>query len=146
MFMVSADGAKAMQFSSDFSKYARAQGVRDPFEVSRKLFAKKCRNNADGSIGVTLEWDEETGKVKIDPEEPTRAEKDAWIRMRDEYIARRCFYEIGYDMFLAHTKPGDTYDISYMRDLDEFVPCRSADRQCAMFCKNIGGNCNEENL
>jgi hypothetical protein len=64
--------------------------------------------------------------------------------MRD---ARRSFYEIGYDMFLALTKPNNgPYDISYMRDLDEFVPCRSADRQCAMFCKNFGGNCNEENL
>ena len=143
MYVVGADEAKAILFSSDFYEYARAQGIRDPFEVSRKLFAKKY---ADGTIGVTIEWDEETGKIKADPEEPTRAEKDAWIRMRDEYIARRCFYEIGYDMFLAHTKPGDTYDISYMRDLDEFVPCRSADRQCAMFCKNIGGNCSEENL
>lgn len=111
MYIVSADEAKAMLFSSDFYKYAHAQGIENPFEVNQ-----------------------------------TRAERDAWIRMRDEYIARRCFYEIGYDMFLAHTKPGDTYDISYMRDLDEFVPCRSADRQCAMFCKNIGGNCNEENL
>lgn len=146
MFMVSADEAKAILFSSDFYEYARAQGIRNPFEVSQKLFKKKCRNNADGTIGVTIEWDEKTGKIKEDPEEPTRAERDAWIRMRDEYIARRCFYEIGYDMFLAHTKPGDTYDISYMRDLDEFVPCRSADRQCAMFCKNIGGSCSEENL
>ena len=76
----------------------------------------------------------------------TRAERDKWILMRDEYIARRSFYEIGYDMFLVHTKPENTYDISYMRDLDEFVPCRSADHQCAIFCKNFGGNCNEENL
>ena len=37
-------------------------------------------------------------------------------------------------MFLAHTKPGKTYDISYMRDMEEFVPCRSADRQCAFDC------------
>lgn len=136
-----ADDAKVILFNSDFYEYARAQGIRDPFEVSQKLFRKRCRNNADGSIGVTIEWDEETGKVKADPEEPTRAEKDAWIRMRDEYIARRCFYEIGYDAFLAHTN-----DISYMRDLDEFVPCRSADWQCRFSCKNIGGNCNEENL
>ena len=146
MYIVSADDTKVILFNSDFYEYAHAQGIRDPFEVSQKLFKKRCRSNADGSIRVSIEWDEKTGKIKEDPEEPTRAEKDAWIRMRDEYIARRCFYEIGYDMFLAHTKPGDTYDISYMRDLDEFVPCRSADRQCAMFCKNIGGNCSEENL
>ena len=92
---------------------------------------------------VDIEWDEKTGKIKEDPAEPTRAEKDAWIKMRDEYIARRCFYEVGYEVFLAQT---ESKDVLYMRDLDEFVPCRSADRQCAMFCKNIGGNCNEENL
>ena len=127
-----------MNFSSDFKREMLKQGIRDPFAASLALFAEKCTHNADGSISYELD--------SQDPREPTRAERDAWIRMRDEYIARRCFYEIGYDMFLTHTKPGETYDISYMRDLDEFVPCRSADRQCAMFCKNIGGNCNEEDL
>lgn len=147
MLTVNSDGAKAIQFSSDFYKYAKAQGIRDPFEVSRKLFARRCKRNVDGSTSVDIERDEKTGKIKEDPDEPTRAEKDAWIRMRDEYVARRCFYEIGYDMFLAHTEPkSEPYDISYMRDLDEFVPCRACEAQCAMTCKNIGGNCNEENL
>ena len=127
-----------MGFSSDFKKEMLKQGIRDPFAASLALFAEKSTRNADGSISYKLD--------SQDPREPTRAEKDEWIIKRDEYVARRCFYEIGYDMFLAHTKPGDAYDISHMRDLDEFVPCRSADRQCAMFCKNIGGNCNEENL
>lgn len=96
---------KVMQFNSDFYEYARAQGIRDPFRASREI--------------------------------PTRAEKDAWIRMRDEYIARRCFYEIGYESFLFHTKPHDyecNYDISHLREEDEFVPCLSADRQCMMTC------------
>ena len=127
-----------MGFSSDFKKEMLKQGIRDPFAASLALFAEKSTRNADGSISYKLD--------SQDPREPTRAEKDEWIIKRDEYVAHRCFYEIGYDMFLAHTKPGDAYDISHMRDLDEFVPCRSADRQCAMFCKNIGGNCNEENL
>lgn len=138
MYVVSADDAKIILFNSDFYEYARAQGIRDPFAASLALFAEKCTHNADGSISYKLDAQ--------DPREPTRAEKDEWIIKRDEYIARRCFYEIGYNMFLAHTKPGDMYDISYMRDLDEFVPCRSADRQCAMFCKYIGGSCNEKNL
>lgn len=82
---------------------------------------------------MDIEFDE-NGKIKADPAEPSREERDAYIRMRDEYVARRCFEEIGYDMFLAHTKPGKTYDISYMRNMEEFVPCRSADRQCAFDC------------
>ena len=134
--VVSENGFKAMIFSADFTKYAREHGIRDPFEVSRQLFSKRCRREGTDLI-VDFDWDEETGKIKEDPDEPTRAEKDAYIKMRDEYVARRCFYEIGYEMFLAHTKKHDyecNYDISYMRELDEFIPCHSADAQCMLTC------------
>lgn len=137
MIVVTAEGYKAMTFSSDFNKYAAEQGIRDPFKVSRQLFSKRCHKREDGGMSVDIEWDEETGKIKEDPQEPTRAEKDAWIKMRDEYVARRCFYEIDYDSFLFHTKPHEyecNYDISYMRELDEFVPCHSATGQCMLTC------------
>lgn len=136
MITVSENGWKAMNISTDFSKYARELGIRDPFEVSRQLFSKRCRREGTDMI-VEFDWDEETGKIKEDPDEPTRAEKDAYIKMRDEYVARRCFYEIGYEMFLAHTQPKDyecNYDISYMREQNEFVPCKSADGQCSFYC------------
>jgi hypothetical protein len=134
--VVSEDGFKAMNFSTDFRKYAREHGIRDPFEVSRQLFSKRCRREGTDLI-VDFDWDEETGKIKEDPYEPTRAEKDAYIKMRDEYVACRCFYEIGYESFLFHTKPKDyecNYDISYMRNEIEFIPCKSADRQCTFDC------------
>ena len=137
MVVISTDAYRAMEFSADFSAYAKQQGIRDPFKVSQDLFSKRCRRNEDGSMRVEIEIDEESGKIKDDPAEPTRAEKDAWIKMRDEYVARRCFYEIGYDSFLFHTKPHDykcSYDVSYMRELDEFVPCHSADAQCMLTC------------
>lgn len=136
MITISENGWKAMNISTDFSKYAREHGIRDPFEVSRQLFSKRCRTEGTDLI-VEIDWDEETGKVKEDPDEPTRAEKDAYIKMRDEYVARRCFYEIGYDSFLAHTQPKDyecNYDISYMRNEIEFIPCKSADHQCTFDC------------
>ena len=135
--VVSEDGLKVMDILADFSKFARQHEIRDPFEVSRQLFSKHCRRNEDGSISVNIERDEETGKIKEDPYEPTRAEKDAYIKMRDEYVAMRCFYEVGYDSFLFHTKPHDyecDYDISYMRKSDRFVPCLSADGQCMLTC------------
>lgn len=135
--VVSEEGFKAMNISADFHKFAREHEIRDPFEVSQQLFSKRCHRNEDGSISVDIERDEKTGKVKEDPEEPTRAEKDAYIKMRDEYIAMRCFYEISYDSFLFHTKPHDYecgYDVSYMRKLDRFVPCLSADGQCMLTC------------
>ena len=129
--VVSETGWKAMGFSADFKKYAREKGIRDPFEVSQKLFAKRVKRNEDGSTTVRIEQDE-NGKILPDPDEPTRAEKDAWIRMRDEYVARRVFEEIGYEAFLDYTVPGRTYDISFLRD--ELFPCESLDEQCAIFC------------
>ena len=129
--VVSETGWKAMSFSSDFKKYAREKGIRDPFEVSQKLFAKRVKRNEDGSATVRIEQDE-NGKILPDPDEPTRAEKDAWIMMRDEYVARRVFAEIGYEAFLDYTVPGRTYDISFLRD--ELFPCESLDEQCSMFC------------
>lgn len=129
--VVSEAGWKAMGFSSDFKKYAREKGIRNPFEVSQKLFAKRVKRNEDGSATVRIEQDE-NGKILPDPDEPTRAEKDAYIMMRDEYIARRVFAEIGYEAFLSHTAPGRTYDISFLRN--ELFPCESLDEQCSMFC------------
>ena len=133
MITVSENGFKAMNFSFEFESYAKSKGIRNPFKVSMQAFQNRCHKNEDGSISMDIEFDE-NGKIKADPAEPSREERDAYIRMRDEYVARRCFEEIGYEMFLAHTKPGKTYDISYMRDMEEFVPCRSADRQCAFDC------------
>lgn len=133
MITVSENGFKAMNFSSDFESYAESKGIRNPFKVSMRAFENRCHKNEDGSISMDIEFDE-NGKIKADPAEPSREERDAYIRMRDEYVARRCFEEIGYEMFLAHTKPGKIYDISYMRNMEEFVPCRSADRQCAFDC------------
>ena len=133
MITVSENGFKAMNFSSEFESYAKSKGIRNPFKVSMRAFQNRCHKNEDGSISMDIEFDE-NGKIKADPAEPSREERDAYIRMRDEYVARRCFEEIGYEMFLTHTKPGKTYDISYMRDMEEFVPCRSADRQCAFDC------------
>ena len=129
--VVSETGWKAMGFQSDFKKYAREKGIRDPFEISQKLFAKRVKRNEDGSTIVRIKQDE-NGKILPDPEEPTRAEKDAYIMMRDEYVARRVFEEIGYEAFLQHTKPDKTYDISFLRN--ELFPCNSADHQCSFDC------------
>ena len=131
MIVLNENESKIICFTSDFTEYAREHGIRDPFKVSRQLFSKRCRREGTDLI-VNFDWDEETGKIKEDPYEPTRAEKDAYIKMRDEYVARRVFGEIGYETFLNYTKPGGTYDISFLRD--ELFPCESLDEQCSMFC------------
>jgi hypothetical protein len=126
--VISSAGMKAMQFSSDFDKWAKENGIRDPFAVSERIFRKKRKVLEDGSVEID---------TIPDPEEPTRKERHNYIKMRDEYVARRCFYEIGYDSFLFHTKDYGyeaDYNVSYMRSLDEFVPCRSLGGQCRMDC------------
>ena len=136
MITVSENGFRAMNFSSEFESYAKSKGIRNPFKVSMRAFENRCHKNEDGSISMDIEFDE-NGKIKADPAEPSREERDAYIRMRDEYVARRCFEEIGYESFLFHTQPHDyecNYDISYMREQNEFIPCKSADRQCSFYC------------
>ena len=126
--VISSAGMKAMQFSSDFNKWAKENGIRGAFEVSGRLFSKRVKERKDGSVEV----DTTPG-----PREPSREERHNFIKMRDEYIARRCFYEIGYDSFLFHTKDYGyeaDYNVSYMRNFDEFVPCRSLGGQCRMDC------------
>ena len=73
--------------------------------------------------------------------EPTKEEKENWHRMRDEYVARRCFYEIGWDSFEWHVRNA-TVDLSWMLESAEFVPCASLDAQCSMYCP-IYGECNK---
>ena len=133
MFIISENEAKAMKFSSDFEKYAREKGIRNPFTVQQNLFAERMKRNEDGSVSVHVDFDEK-GRIMEDPRNPSRAEKDAWIKMRDEYVARRCFEEIGYESFYLKTSPERYYDISYMRDNLEFVPCKAADHQCTFDC------------
>ena len=136
MITVSENGFRAMNFSSEFESYAKSKGIRNPFKVSMRAFENRCHKNEDGSISMDIEFDE-NGKIKADPAEPSREERDAYIRMRDEYVARRCFEEIGYESFLFHTQPHDyecNYDISYMREQNEFIPCKSADGQCSFYC------------
>lgn len=119
-------GIAALNFDYEFAQEMREKGVRNPFQVSQELFAKRLHKNADGSFTVNLDKD---------PNEPSREEKDRWMIARDEYIARRTFYEVGYEEFLTRIK---VCNIEYMGDEDEFLPCRSADRQCSLFCKWIG--------
>ena len=124
-----------IKFSHDFHTWAEQNGLRNPFLVSLALFAESCHKNADGSTSFNYK-----GNLK-DFREPTRAEKTAWIIARDKYIAKRCFNEISYEAFLEMTKPtNNEYDISDLRNQEEFFPCKSLNRQCSLECVKYG-NC-----
>lgn len=120
MFTVNAVGKQIMDFTSDFEKEAKAQGLRNPFIVMQRSF----RNKSDET---------EKDKEKL----PTKQERDNYIIARNEYVAKRCFYEIDYDTFFYKTALDvycPEYSVTYLRNLDEFVPCRARDHQCMAFC------------
>ena len=67
MIEISNRGYQMLNADLLWDKYAKEHGIRDPFAASRnKLFAVS---------GIEIEFDE-AGRVKQDPNEPTKEEKD----------------------------------------------------------------------
>ena len=122
MFEVNANFIKIMDFESEFNRCAESAGISNPFKVQAAQFAKGCRRDKNGD----LIYDPKDAPKDV----PTEEEKDSFCRARDEYVARRCFQELGYEVFLA--KSGER--VKYLRDELEFVPCKSADGQCSFYC------------
>lgn len=67
---------------------------------------------------------DENGNVKENPDEPTRKEKDEYIKRRDQFLADIYYKEIDYDAFLMKTEREEN---RYLRQLDQYVPCGAAD-------------------
>lgn len=117
--IVSDETARIVEFGSDFINYAKRNGITNPIHVSMTTFAKHIRDR--GIIDINLIKEEEY---------VSEAEIEAFHKMREEYIANRVFKEIGYERFLKYISP----NYIYMETEDRFVPCKSADRQCNIFC------------
>ena len=127
MITISERGKRIMDLDLQWNKYCRENNIEDPFEISRKLFSKRCRREGTDLI-VEVEFDE-NGRIKDDPEEPTRQSKSEYIKMRDTFLAKKCFEEIDYDAFL--------FKAEKLRELVEspdYVPCKAADAQCRFEC------------
>ena len=135
MFEITSTGMLVMDAIDEFCKIMQEKGVRDPFKIEQSIFQSYTKENADGSIQMDLDAYREDGQ------KPSREEKYAWVIAEDEYIAEKLFNEAGYEEFEYRTRPKIDYDISYLRDLDKFVPCRAKDGQCMLTCKNFGKNC-----
>ena len=124
---------KFFLFESEFDRLVELDGIENPFKKRQKIFREKIHHNEDGSIIMKVELDK-NGKIIPDPEEPTDEEIIAYIKMRERYIAEQTFYKVGYDRFLYLTREDGTYNNSDMRQSTQFVPCKSADRQCNLVC------------
>ena len=133
MIIVSERGNAIMQIEADFKKWAKEQGIEDPFYKSRMLAAKHWCKNEDGDHIMKIEFDE-NGKIIDDPEELSSLTKWEYAKMRNEYVAKRSFNEVDYESFLWKTEANNYGEVSYLRLLDEYVPCNSADGQCRFDC------------
>ena len=128
MIVISEKGAAIMEMTSDFRRYAASLGIRDPFKVSQQLFSKRV--SKEGNVTYISEQSEEDKKL-----EPTRAERDEYIVMRDKYVAERIFKEIGYEDFMRHTER--SYNDCLLEWRKDFLPCESADGQCCIYCNKF---------
>ena len=59
--------------------------------------------------------------------ETTKAERDKYYDVRDKYLAKRCFEELGYENFLQYA----TKDMIAAKG---YEPCRAAGGQCRFDC------------
>ena len=99
MITISERGSKIMAIESDFKKWAKEQGIEDPFQKSLMLAARRWRTLPDGSASMAIDFGP-NGRILDDPEEPLPQTKLEYAQMQNEYIAKRCFAEVDYDAFL----------------------------------------------
>lgn len=110
-----------MRYTSDFSSFARKQGIRDPFAVEMELFKKRCHTDKEGSIYI--ECDDLT-----EEEISLSDEKAKYIKARDEYVSDRLFQDFGYEV---------VFNKDYGK---KYIPCEGRDCQCHMDCY-MNGEC-----
>lgn len=118
-------GHKIMKFSDDFDKYARdILHISNPFIRHNELFKECCRKESDGTLVLDID------KANM-VEQETKAEREEWIRLREQYVADRILRELGYEALEAYRDGEYTHDV---------IPCSGASRQCNMNCKYFGQN------
>ena len=127
MITVSERGKRIMDLDLQWNKYCRENNIEDPFEISRKLFSKRCKRDGTSLI-VEVEFDE-NGRIKDDPEEPSKLTKQQYREMRDKFLAARAYEQIDYEAFAFKAK-----DYPELRQDPSYRPCGAADAQCRFEC------------
>lgn len=118
---------RIMDLDLQWNKYCRENEIEDPFEISQRLFSKRCRREGTDLI-VEVEFDE-NGRIMKDPEEPSKLTKQQYREMRDKFLAARAYEQIDYDAFAFKAK-----DYPELLESPAYVPCKAADAQCRFEC------------
>ena len=118
---------RIMDLDLQWHKYCKENNIEDPFEISQRLFSKRCRREGTDLI-VEVEFDE-NGRIMKDPEEPSKLTKQQYREMRDKYLAARAYEQIDYDAFAFKAK-----DYPELLRSPDYRPCGAADGQCRFEC------------
>ena len=127
MIIINDRQMRIMDLDLQWNKYCRENNIEDPFEISRKLFSKRCRREGTDLI-VEVEFDE-NGRIKDDPEEPSKLTRKQYREMRDKFLAARAYEQIDYEAFAFKAK-----DYPELLRSPDYRPCGSADGQCRFEC------------
>ena len=123
---LSTNAAAQLIYNIEFQEWAKEEGLRDPFEVHRKLFRKRCRKDEDtGAYHYDMSY--------VDPEEPSDEEKRVFSLIEYMFIIDKIFAELGYEAALERAEMWR--EDAVRQYLDKKKPCEAAERQCDMRCK-----------
>ena len=123
---LSTNAAAQLIYNIEFQNWAKEEGLRDPFEVHRKLFRKRCRKDEDtGAYHYDMSY--------VDPEEPSDEEKRVFSLIEYMFIIDKIFAELGYEAALERAEMWR--EDAVRQYLDKKKPCEAAERQCDMRCK-----------
>ena len=123
---LSTNAAAQLIYNIEFQEWAKEEGLRDPFEVHRKLFRKRCRKDEDtGAYHYDMSY--------VDPEEPSDEEKRVFSLIEYMFIIDKIFADLGYEAALERAELWR--EDAVRQYLDKKKPCEAAERQCDMRCK-----------
>lgn len=94
---LSTNAAAQLIYNIEFQEWAKEEGLRDPFEVHRKLFRKRCRKDEDTGV---YHYD----MSYVDPEEPSDEEKRVFSLIEYMFIIDKIFAELGYEAALERAE------------------------------------------
>ena len=131
VFMVSKHGSYRMLLSQQWFLEANKRGLRYPWDYKpkRPIHEEEVLAVIAGvEVPATKVIYNEASEEEIKAWE---AERDEYMRQRDEWTAMKMFHKFGYEIFLDECK---TYGLTDAFKNSVF-PCESGDLpQCTMFC------------
>lgn len=125
-------GISRIDFGIQWKLEARKRGLRDPWEHSphKAIRTHKVLANIAGvEVPATKTVYNECSDEEISV---WKAERDEYIRQRDEWIALQMFNKYGYEQFCLECK---AYSLTE-KFLNSVRPCESKNEpQCNLFCR-----------